>query len=113
MNGGNAALDATGNAAKNLNAKVGASDKGGVAAAFGMNEGGVAAAFEMERESHDSSEGEAGNSFGASGTIAARLKDYAKLEDEDVDIQLGEGFTTSQKWAALLYVLWEMKQHQT
>ena len=29
-----------------------------------------------------------------------------------LDIQLGEAFTTSQKWGSLLYVLYEMKEHQ-
>ena len=42
----------------------------------------------------------------------AKLKDYKKVKEEAMDIQLGEGFTTSQKWGALLYVLYEMKQHQ-
>ena len=42
----------------------------------------------------------------------AKLKDYKKVKEEATDIQLGEGFTTSQKWGALLYVLYEMKQHQ-
>ena len=42
----------------------------------------------------------------------AQMKDYKKVKDEAMDIQLGEGFTTSQKWGSLLYVLYEMKEHQ-
>ena len=42
----------------------------------------------------------------------AQMKDYKKVKDEAMDIQLGEGFTTSQKWGSLLFVLYEMKEHQ-
>ena len=42
----------------------------------------------------------------------AKLKDYKKVKEEAMDIQLGEGFTTSQKWGSLLFVLYEMKEHQ-
>ena len=40
------------------------------------------------------------------------LKGYKKVKDDCEDIQYGETFTTAQKAGALLYILWEMKNHQ-